>query len=129
MAGEFAVARIGQIAMTVQDMDRAVDFYAGVLRLPLLLRTPALALLDCAGVRLMLSLPEGEYTSNSSILYFDVPDLDAGWAALRARGVAFLGDPHKVADWRGKQLWMAFFRDSEGNTMALMSERTLRPAA
>ena len=52
-------ARIGQIAITVSDLDRAVAWYADVLGLPLLFRAPpGLAFFECGGVRLMLSRPE-----------------------------------------------------------------------
>jgi methylmalonyl-CoA/ethylmalonyl-CoA epimerase len=55
-----APTRIGQIAIPVGDLDRAVQFYGDVLGLRLLFRVPpALAFFDCGGVRLMLSPPEG----------------------------------------------------------------------
>jgi methylmalonyl-CoA/ethylmalonyl-CoA epimerase len=37
--------------------------------------------------------------------------------------VTFEAAPHKIADIGDRELWMAFFRDSEGNVMALMSEQ------
>ena len=119
--------RVAQVAVTVQDLERAVGFYRDVLALPLLLHVPQqLALFDCAGMRLMLSLPEGEFQRQASILYFDVADVQASHEALRGRGVELLSAPHKVADWQGKELWMVFFRDSERNPMALVEERAVQ---
>ena len=76
----------------------------------------------------VLGEPEGEgEAGHASILYFDVADLPATYAALRARGVTFKDAPHLIARMPDHELWMAFFADSEGNTLALMSE--VRPAA
>jgi methylmalonyl-CoA/ethylmalonyl-CoA epimerase len=122
------LSRIGQIAVTAQDLDRAVSFYRDVLRLPFLFRAPNLAFFDCAGTRLMLGEPEGEgEAGHASILYFDVSDLPATYDDLRARGVIFKDAPHLIARMPDHDLWMAFFADSEGNTLALMSE--VRPPA
>jgi methylmalonyl-CoA/ethylmalonyl-CoA epimerase len=117
-------ARIGQIAIPVQDLERAVGFYRDILRLPFLfLAPPGLAFFDCGGVRLMLSRPEGEGApSRAGLLYYLVTDLPAAHRALVSRGVEFLSDPHLIAKLPDHELWMAFCRDSEGNTLALMSE-------
>ena len=122
---EFALARVVQVAVTVQDLDRAVACYRDQLGLPLQLQVPNLAIFDCDGLRLMLSPPEGEFTNNASILYFDVPNVNEAYHVLRSRGIEFIDMPHKVADWGAKQLWMAFFRDSERNVMALVEERAV----
>lgn len=115
--------RIGQIAIPVQDLSRAVGFYRDVLQLPFLFQTPNLAFLMCGEVRLMLSLPEGgEADHHSSFIYFLVDDLPGAFQTFTSRGVAFIDQPHLVARMPGHELWMAFFRDSEGNTLALMSE-------
>ena len=87
---------------------------------------PSLAFFDCDGVRLMLSAPEQpQFDDPSSVFYFTVPDLNAAYAALRERGVTFTDAPHLIAEMPDHELWMAFFTDSEGNTLALMSEAPL----
>ncbi|MFN8513983.1 MAG: VOC family protein [Thermomicrobiales bacterium] len=119
----FGLRRIGQIGVNVRDLDRAVAFYRGNLGLHLLFRTPALAFFDCTGVRLMLSLPERvTFDHPSSILYFTVDDLRMAYRTLTARGVIFIDEPHLIAQMPDHELWMAFFNDTEGNTLALMSE-------
>jgi predicted enzyme related to lactoylglutathione lyase len=117
------IERIGQIAVAVQDVDRAADFYERVLGLPLLFKFPGLAFFDCGGVRLMLSKAERPEFDRTSIIYYRVPDVGAAAAELERRGVAFEGKPHVVHRDERHELWMAFFRDSEGNYLGLMREQ------
>jgi methylmalonyl-CoA/ethylmalonyl-CoA epimerase len=65
---------IGQIAITVRDLERAVAFYRDKLGLPLLFQVPGMAFFDCQGIRLMLSLPEKSGEAYSSILYYRAED-------------------------------------------------------
>ena len=121
---EPALSRLGQIGVTVHDLPAMTAFYRDVLRLPFLFAAPGMSFFDCAGVRLMLAVPEGEGAAadRASILYFAVPDIAAAHAALAARGAAFDGAPHVVHRAPGMELWMASLRDPEGNALALMSE-------
>jgi methylmalonyl-CoA/ethylmalonyl-CoA epimerase len=106
------------------DVDRAAAFYQEKLGLKLLFKAPpGLAFFDCGGVRLMIDRPEKpEFDHPSSILYFAVPDIQAAHAQLKQSGVRFEEEPHVIARMPDHDLWMAFFRDSEDNLMALMSE-------
>jgi len=117
------ISRLGQIAINVQQIDRATAFYRDILGLPLLFTAGNLAFFDCGGVRLMLTLPEKpEFDHPSSILYFTVPDIvSAHWQMLDA-GVHFEDTPHLIARMPNHDLWMTFFRDSEKNLLALMCE-------
>ena len=120
---EFGLARIGQIAVPVHDLARAVRFYRDTLGMRFLFEAPGLAFFDCGGVRLMLSVPERpEFDHPSSIIYYKVDDIRAAYDTLRARGVEFDREPHVIAQLPSHDLWMAFFRDSERNVLALMSE-------
>ncbi len=124
MGSTFAgLRRVGQIYMRASDLARATAFYREALEIPFLFEVPKMAFFDLSGVRLMLGEPEGPaFDHPGSILYFDVPDLTAAHGELVARGVAFDSVPHLVADMGDHELWMAFFKDSEGNQLALMSE-------
>ncbi len=116
-------ARIGQIAVTVHDLDRAVAFYGDVLGMPFLLQVPKMAFFQCGDLRLMLAIPEKpEFDHPSSVLYYKVEDIEGTHRTLAARGIPFESTPHLVAKLQDHDLWMAFFPDSEGNVMALMSE-------
>jgi predicted enzyme related to lactoylglutathione lyase len=121
---EGLLSSIGQIAVNAKDLDRAMAFYRDTLGLTHLFDAPPnLAFFDCGGVRLMLSLPERpEFDHPGSILYFRVKDVKEAHRVLAGRGVRFEGEPHVVAQMPAYDLWMGFFRDSEGNLMALMSE-------
>lgn len=115
---------IGQISMNAHDIPRAVAFYRDRLGLRFLFEAPPkMAFFDCSGIRLMLSLPErDEYDHAGSVLYFKVSDIQQAYADLSVRGVHFESEPHLIAKMPDHELWMAFFRDSEANTLALMSE-------
>jgi predicted enzyme related to lactoylglutathione lyase len=118
-----ALGPIGQISMNAKDVDRATMFYRDTLQVPFLFRYGDLSFFDCSGVRLMISKPEKpQYDHPGSVLYFKVPDIQTGYRELGERGVHFVGEPHLIAKMPDHELWMAFFTDSEGNTLALMSE-------
>lgn len=123
-ASTSALTQIGQIAITVHDTARAVTFYRDALGLPFLFQAGALAFFQCGSVRLMLSVPEKpEFNHPASILYYRVGDIEAAHAELTARGVVFTDTPHLIAKMPDHDLWMAFFRDSEGNLLGLMCEK------
>ena len=116
------ISELGQIAVTVSDVERAVGFYRDVLQIPFLFQFPGLAFFDCGGVRLMLTKPEGEVSPGNSVLYFKVADIKGEAQALAFRGATMEGEPHLVAKLPDHELWMAFFRDLDNNLLALMSE-------
>ncbi|HXX21089.1 MAG TPA: VOC family protein [Candidatus Acidoferrum sp.] len=117
------ISRLGQVAINVKDVQRATAFYRDVLGLRFLFAAGQLAFFDCGGVRLMLDRPEKpEFDHPSSILYFAVPDIQAAHRKLVDAGVAIVEEPHIIAPMPDHDLWMNFFRDTEGNVMALMSE-------
>ena len=120
----FGLAQIGQIAVPVADVERAIAFYRDVLGMRFLFQAPpGLGFFDCGGVRLMLDAPAKAQAKNyGSVIYYRVPDLQAAFETLRARGVAFEGNPHLIARLPDHELWMAFFRDPDDNLLALMSE-------
>lgn len=120
--------RVGQIALTISDLDRAVAFYRDALGVPFLFTAPpGLALFRCGDVSLMLSRPEGEFEAgkSSAVIYFSVDDIEAAHATLASRGVTFIDAPHLVHRAADFELWMTFFRDPDGNALALMSRKPI----
>ena len=124
MGTGIGISRLGQVQIATKDVERAADFYENVLGLKLLFKAPpGLAFFDCGGVRLMLDRPEKpEFDHPSSILYFSVVDIHAAHISMKEKGVHFDDEPHLIARMPDHDLWMTFFRDTEGNVMGLMSE-------
>ena len=120
MESSFSLSQIEQIAQPVRDLERAVAFYRDTLGVKFLFTSNGLAFFDCGGVRLMLSRPESpEFDHPGSVLYFKVADIHQTYAALLARGVTFIDTPHLIANMGDYDLYMSFFPDGEGNTLAL----------
>ncbi len=123
MGSNWGLSRIGQVAVTVRDLDRAVAFYRDTLGMQFLFQVPNMAFFDCSGVRLLLAVPnEPGFDPSSSIIYYKVDDISPTFETLSARGVEFVSQPHLVAPMGDHELWMAFFKDVDGNILALMSE-------
>jgi methylmalonyl-CoA/ethylmalonyl-CoA epimerase len=70
----------------------------------------------------MITVPEEEFDHPSTILYYKVDDIRAAYEEIKSRGAGFRDEPHLVARMPDHELWMTFLKDSEGNTLALMSE-------
>ena len=119
------LSRIGQIAIGVSDIDRATEFYRDTLGMRFLFSAPpGMSFFDCDGVRLMLTIPEqaGEEQKSSSVIYYTVEDVQQATETLKSCGVRFIGEPHVIHSTDTYDLWMSFFTDPDGNTLALMAE-------
>ncbi len=123
-----ALNQIGQISLTVDDVDAAESFYSETLGLRKLFRFGTLLFYDCAGVRVMIDKSRTEpFVPSSSVLYFRVPDISIAVRTLKAKGVSFVDTPHLVAPLEDHDLWMTFFKDPAGNLHALMNEAPKGP--
>ncbi len=129
-AAGFGLDSIGQIAIVVHDVPRAVAYYRDVLGLKFLFSAgPALAFFDCGGVRLMLGpASEPRFDHPASILYYKVADIGTAFATLKARGALVEREPQLTANMGTYELWIAFFRDPDDNILALMCEVPLPKA-
>ena len=125
MAESSEVLGVTQIAITVSDVPRAVAFYRDAIGLPQLPipAPPTMAFLLMGDVRLMVSQPEpGFAPGGGTIVYMKVGDIKATAAAMKGRGVDSVGEPHLIAKLPDREIWLAEFRDPDGNALALMSE-------
>ena len=148
MNSQFNLNSIGQIAVSVSDIDRATEFYRDKLGMRFLFSAPpSMSFFDCDGVRLMLTVPERDddepkgsavvhfpvaeilpadvhprRIAHGNALYFTVPDVRQATDALKSRGVRFFGEPHVIHRTDTYDLWMSFFTDPDGNVLALMAE-------
>jgi predicted enzyme related to lactoylglutathione lyase len=125
MSTEPKLSEIGQIAITVSDVSKALPFYRDVLGLTFLFSPgPNLAFLSAGKVRIMLSTPQGAgAVGQNSILYFKVTDIVAAHAAIVGRGATNERAPQIAAKMPDHELWLAFIRDPDGNLIGLMEER------
>lgn len=112
---------VGQISRSVGDIEAAERWYKNVLGLDHLYTFGDLAFFDCGGTRLMLSQAENK-PDNESIIYLRVPDINAAHRRLTDNGVEFINAPHMIHEHDdGAEEWMAFFNDSDGRPLAIMS--------
>jgi methylmalonyl-CoA/ethylmalonyl-CoA epimerase len=119
---EFGLSQIGQIALTITEIDPAIAFYRDKLGMKFLFQAGNLGFFDCGGIRLMLTPVDKPGETHSSILYFKVPDIAQAHREMLERGVEFDGEPHLIARMPDHDLWMAIFRDQDRNLLGLMSE-------
>lgn len=115
--------QLGQVMLPVEDVDAAEQFYTEKLGLRKLYRFGDLLFFDCAGVRLLVEKsPAQPFIPSASVFYFRVPDISLAYQQFQQRGVVFIDQPHLIAPMEDHDLWMAFFKDPAGNTLALMNE-------
>ena len=124
MSNEFKIESIGQIHIGVKDIQRAIEFYRDVLGLTLQFEVPdqKMAFFDCGGIRLYLSADQLEDFPSNPLIYYQVSDINEAFKAISDAGVKFEREPHIVHKTPEYDLWMAGFRDSEGNFIHLMNE-------
>jgi predicted enzyme related to lactoylglutathione lyase len=106
------------------DLDRAHEFYGGVLGLPCLEATPFANVYDANGTTLRVTRVQQVATAPYTVLGWSVRDIHASIAALTARGV-------EVARFEGIEqdeagVWtapdgarIAWFHDPDGSILSL----------
>jgi len=122
---------VGQIHITVTDLDRSVAFYRDVLGLEHLFTVPGqpMAFFDAGGVRLYLGRTEDERFVSRPTIYYRVDDLDTSWAEITARGAKEISGPQLVHRDGVIELWMAFVADPDDIPVGLMQERPADPTS
>lgn len=127
MNKDFKLEAIGQIHIGVKDIQRAVGFYRDTLGLSLLFEVPEqkMAFFDCGGIRLYLSEDQSDEFPSNPLLYYRVADINEAYKAISAKGITFEREPHMVHRTEQYELWMAGFRDTEGNFIHLMDEASV----
>jgi methylmalonyl-CoA/ethylmalonyl-CoA epimerase len=114
-----------QIAQHADDLPRAQAFYQRLLNAEPagIFDPPGLLFFQAGHVRLLL-----EQAATSALIYFKVDDVRAILESLRADGVEIIAEPQLIFSHSDDSLgpagmdeWMAFVKDSEGNTVGLVS--------
>jgi methylmalonyl-CoA/ethylmalonyl-CoA epimerase len=121
-ASQVQFEKIGQIAISVTDLERARAFYRDTLGMRFLFDAGTMCFFQCGDVRLLIGTAEKAEPRGGTILYFKVEDIHGVYAALEQRGVEFVQKPHLVAKMPDHDLWMAFLKDPDGNVIGMMSE-------
>lgn len=123
-----SVSGIGQLSITVTDLEASVRWYRDVLGLPHLFTVEGqpMAFLQAGPVRLYLNVTQDERFRARPVVYYAVDDVGAAYAEVTGRGAEPMSGPHVVHRDGGTELWMAFVADPDGTPVGLMAER---PAA
>jgi methylmalonyl-CoA/ethylmalonyl-CoA epimerase len=121
---DLAGATVAQVLIPVEDLERAIAFYRDTLGLQFLFSAPPqMGFFRAGNVRLLVGVPAARETrQRGSAIYFQVTDIHAVHRTLVERGVSFGAKPHVVHRTATTELWLAEFRDPDGNQLALMSE-------
>jgi predicted enzyme related to lactoylglutathione lyase len=126
MSGPELTTGINQIAIACYDVPRATAFYRDLLGIPFLFESNGIAFLQSGDTRLMLTKPDGEGTGHfNSILYFRTDDIVNSTAYLELNGTTILAPPAMIARLPDREVWVASFKDSEGNVMAFQQEKAI----
>jgi DNA-binding CsgD family transcriptional regulator/catechol 2,3-dioxygenase-like lactoylglutathione lyase family enzyme len=116
-----AATSLGQISRSVKDIKLSEVWYRDVLQLRHLFTAGTFSFFDLGGARLYLFQADVDALPAESILYFKVADIQASHKTLAERGVEFINPPHLVhRHGDGTEEWMAFFKDPDGRTLAIM---------
>lgn len=110
------MVRLGYVTLAVRDVAVARDWYAANLGLRDVARREGFALLGGEdGARLGLREAQSPADAARVHLHFEVPDVDAHYDALRARGVPFERRPTNMP-WGFR---VATLRDPDGHTVEI----------
>ncbi|NLG27214.1 MAG: VOC family protein [Chloroflexi bacterium] len=122
-----AIIRSHHIALKSPDYQRAKAFYTETLGFAIRGSIPGkdVIFIDIGGTTIELSegpAPTCEQRPNCGLMHlaFEVDDVDATYAKLKAKGVEFFVEPKCAGDIR-----LAFFRDPDGNELELFKSPTL----
>jgi methylmalonyl-CoA/ethylmalonyl-CoA epimerase len=133
---ELRIGHLRQIALPSSNLSRSIQFYRDALGAEFIAEyePPGLAFFQLGETRLLLEHSPDAKTSGA-VLYFEVPDIDRAFSTLQARGVEFDSAPHLIHRDEtgtfgpaGGEEWMAFFKDPDGNVLALASRKLTKAA-
>ena len=109
----------------VADLNRARDFYGGVLGLPVTDESPFAMVADSNGTMLRLTAVKTAVPAPYSVVAWKVGDIAAAVDELGRRGVPFVRYDSLVQDDRG--VWtapdgtkVAWFLDPDGNNLSVV---------
>ncbi len=121
------ITNIKQIHIEIQDIERAMDFYANTLGLTLLMSFPDqhMAFFDCGGTRLYLSKNENPDYQSKAFIYYATDNIEADVASLLENQVEIVKQASVIHKSDSHESWLCAFKDSEGNVLHLMQDKEL----
>ena len=121
---QLGLGPVGQIALNVTDVDAAEHFYEQTLGLRKIFRPqPFMVFFDCGGLSLLLEKShDATAPIGGAVIYFDCPDIALTVRELESRGVVFVHPVHLITKQPAYDLYMAFFKDPDGNMLALSQQ-------
>lgn len=122
---ENKIIGLGQLAITVKDVQLSLPFYTEVLGLQFLFApTEQLAFVQCGDTRLMISQPQGAgEIGKNSIPYFKTTEIEQFYTKALELGALGERAPQLAAQMPDHQLWIGFLKDPDGNLIGLMEEK------
>lgn len=118
---------ICQIAVSVSDLARSKEFYQNVLGMRFLFDTGPMSFFLCGGIRFAIGTADKAVSPGGTIVYFRVREIQETCRLLTEKGVELIQTPHLVAKMADHDLWLAFLRDPDANTIGLMCEVARTP--
>ena len=107
-----------------QDAAKARNFYEGLLGLGFVSDDPFALVLDANGIMLRVVKTKNFTPLSSTVLGWEIPDIENGVAELAARGIQFQNYGLPGQDERG--IWnapggarVAWFKDPDGNLLSV----------
>ena len=119
------ISKIGQLAITVSDIAKALNFYRDILELQFLFSpSENLAFMQCGETRIMLSTPQGSgEIGKISIPYFSTENIELVYEQAARAGAEIEREPQLAAKMPDHDLWIGFLKDPDGNLVGLMEEK------
>ncbi len=111
--------KVARIILRVTDLQSSIDFWSGMVGLPVLFSGGPFAFLDGGGVQLALNQVEEVSDDSLTEIVFEVDDVTARFDQLAARGVPFEVGLRPVTSDGSRELVAAHFRDPDGNLASL----------
>lgn len=123
------IRTVGAIVLFVEDLEKCLTFYRDTLGLKVVFSDDVshdikfgeqdfLLLQRSAAIDMLGEAAVGQWSGSRVMLCTEVEDVDASYAALKAKGVAFINPPKDQA-W-GRRT--AHFADPEGNLWEFYKE-------
>jgi catechol 2,3-dioxygenase-like lactoylglutathione lyase family enzyme len=116
------------ITVLVTDLPRSIAFYRDTLGFYEIDNGDGSAVLASGDTRLVLRTVQGLSAEAGRLIYLnlEVGDIEAVYAELQAKGVAFVHPPQPVNRGDRLELWSATFHDPDDHNIAITQWRAIR---